>query len=133
MRFLATALVLTLAAPAFAHMPFGKFRPVCYVHTTDAATPVDTFAAVTLRALTVTQIQCIATGTTPSVPVTVQECSSTGTSCADTEGAITCDADGGMDDGTITDGALDAGDWIFLNFGAPSGTIASVTVLVCGY
>ncbi len=77
------------------------------------------------RAITVTDIHCLAEGG-GTITLTVQECDSTGASCANTEGAITCDSNGSEDDGTLTDASGDAGDWIKILYSAPTGTVNSL-------
>lgn len=82
----------------------------------------DTFLFKAQRAITVTDIHCIATGG-GSITIDVQKCSATGGSCTTVDAAITCDADGAEDDGAFTNAAIDAGDWVYLDMGAVSGTV----------
>lgn len=83
-------------------------------------------------ALTITNVACVAEGTTPSITVDIQECASDGsTSCATIlSSVITCN--GGFDTGTISDGGIASGNTTRLLLGAPSGTVDSVTVFVEG-
>lgn len=88
-------------------------------------TPVDAddfllFKAQT--AMTITDIHVIAQGGT-SISVDIQECNSSGASCATVDAAITADTDGAEDDGTLSNGTIDAGDWVKVVLGAPSGTV----------
>lgn len=82
-------------------------------------------------ALTLTAINCVAQGTTPSITVDLQECDSNGANCATSlSSVITCN--GGNDAGTLSDTAVDSGDWMRLNLGAPSGTVDAISVQVNG-
>lgn len=88
-------------------------------------TPVDAddfllFKAQT--AITITDIHVIAQGGT-SISVDIQECDSAGVNCATVDAAITADTDGAEDDGTLSNGTIDAGDWVKVVLGAPSGTV----------
>jgi len=86
----------------------------------------------TEKALTLTDIHCQATGG-GTITLTLQECdNATCASPSTIEGAITCDADGAEDDGTLTDGAIAAGAWIKVLFSAPSGTVSSLAWAVYG-
>ena len=85
----------------------------------------------TEKALTLSDIHCLAEGG-GSIALTLQECTSAGTSCSDIEGAITCDADGAEDDGTLTDASIAAGAWIKVLFSAPTGTVNSLAWTVYG-
>jgi hypothetical protein len=82
-------------------------------------------------ATTITDVYCIAEGG-GTITIDIQECSSTGGSCTSVDAAITCDADGAEDDGTLTNGSGDAGDWYKVVFGAPSGTVNNVSWVVRG-
>jgi hypothetical protein len=77
------------------------------------------------RAITLTNIHCITIGGT-SITLTLQECDSAGANCASLE-AITCDTDGAADDGSISDASIDAGDWVKVLYGAPTGTVDALT------
>jgi hypothetical protein len=82
-------------------------------------------------ATTITDVFCLAEGG-GTITIDIQECSSTGGSCTSVDAAITCDADGAEDDGTLTNGSGDAGDWYKVVFGAPSGTVNNVSWVVRG-
>ena len=74
------------------------------------------------QAITITDIHVIAQGGT-SISVDIQECNSSGASCATVDAAITADTDGAEDDGSLSNGTIDAGDWVKVVLGAPSGTV----------
>jgi hypothetical protein len=78
------------------------------------------------QAITITDIHVIAQGGT-SISVDIQECDSAGANCATLDAAITADTDGAEDDGSLSNGAIDAGDWVKVVLGAPSGTVSFVT------
>ena len=80
-------------------------------------------------AMTITDIHCISEGSTPSITLQILECGSDGTSCAGVDGAttITCDSDGAEDDGSLSNGSIDAGDWVSVVYGAPSGTVTALS------
>jgi hypothetical protein len=80
-------------------------------------------------AITVTDIHCFASGGT-SIAVDIQECDSAGANCATVDAAITCDTDGAEDDGTLSNGAIDAGDWVKVVMAAPTGTVNFLTVSI---
>ena len=76
--------------------------------------------------ITVTDIECIvdpADASGDSITLTIRECDSTADNCTAIESAITCDNDGGADDGTIDHAVIDAGNWIDVQYGTPSGTV----------
>lgn len=105
----------------------GAKRAITYKKQIDFAvkTPVDAddfllFKAQT--AMTITDIHVIAQGGT-SISVDIQECNSSGASCATVDAAITADTDGAEDDGALSNGTIDAGDWVKVVLGAPSGTV----------
>ena len=80
-------------------------------------------------AMTITDIHCISEGTTPSITLQILECGADGTSCAGVDGAttITCDSDGAEDDGSLSNGSIDAGDWVSVVYGTPSGTVDALS------
>jgi len=82
-------------------------------------------------AITITDIECIVEDAT-SVVITMQECDSAADNCSGVDGAstITCDVDGASDDGTLSNGGIDAGDWIRLDIGTVTGTVGFVTVCI---
>jgi len=98
-------------------------------------TPADTDDIIyrrTQKALTLTDIYCNAQGG-GTITLTLQECdNATCASPSTIEGAITCDADGAEDDGTLTDGAIAAGAWIKVLFSAPTGTVSTLAWSVDG-
>lgn len=98
---------------------------------TDPADADDMIYAKAPNALTITDIHCLAEGG-GTITLTLQECTAAGASCANIEGAITCDADGAEDDGTLTDGAIAAGAWIKVLYSAPTGTVNNVAWTVYG-
>lgn|SRR3990167_2283637 len=77
-------------------------------------------------ALTITDIHCITdpSDSGESVSIEILEGNSTGDSTTTVDAAITCDSDGAEDDGTLTNGAIDAGDWIVLELGTVTGTVS---------
>lgn len=84
------------------------------------------------KAITITDIYCVAEGT-GTITLTLQECdNATCASPSGVEGAITCDADGAEDDGTLTDGSGAAGAWYKVLFSAPTGTVTSLAWSVEG-
>lgn len=99
---------------------------------TDPADADDMIYIRTQKALTLSDIYCVAQGG-GSITLTLQECdNATCASPSTIEGAITCDADGAEDDGTLTDGAIAAGAWIKVLFSAPTGTVNSLAWSVDG-
>ena len=77
--------------------------------------------------ITITDIHCITdTGT---VIIELMEQSATGTGDATVDAPITCDSNGAEDDGSLTNGPIDAADWIAARIGtaASSPTILNVT------
>ena len=97
--------------------------------------PVDADATLIFKApyaLTITDIHCIIdpAGTGESVVIDIQECNSTGDSCVTVDATITCDNDGQEDDGTLTNGAIDANDWVNLDIGTPTGLDSGDTLTV---
>ena len=62
--------------------------------------------------------------------IDVQECDSAGANCATVDATIECDADGAEDDGTLSNGAIDAGDWIKLDIGTVTGEVSQVAVSI---
>ena len=78
------------------------------------------------QAITVTDIHVLAQGG-GTISVDIQECDSAGANCATVDAAISADSDGAEDDGTLSNGAIDAGDWVKLVLAAPSGTVNFLT------
>lgn len=83
-------------------------------------------------AMTITDIDCIVdpADSSESVVIDVQECTSTGDTCATVDATITCDNDGAADDGTLTNGSIDSGDWINLDIGTVTGTVTALTFTI---
>ncbi|MCA9408903.1 MAG: hypothetical protein KC733_09445, partial [Candidatus Omnitrophica bacterium] len=86
----------------------------------------------TLDPITITDIECIVdpADAAESVVIDVQERDSTADNPATVDATITCDNDGAADDGTLTNGAIDANDWISLDIGAVTGTVTQVSVTI---
>jgi hypothetical protein len=86
------------------------------------------------RAITITDIYTIVdpADSAESISVDIQECDGTGDNCATVDAAITADNDGAEDDGTLSNGTIDSGDWVMLVLGAPTGTITALTVTIVG-
>jgi len=94
--------------------------------------PVDADTPLIFKApygMVITDIDCI-TGAATSAVIDVQECTSAGATCATVDATITCDSDGAADDGSLTNGTIDAGDWIKLDIGTVTGTVLAVTVTI---
>ena len=105
----------------------GAKRILTYKKQIDFAvkTPVDADDFLLLKAQTameITDIHVIAQGGT-SISVDVQECDSAGANCATVDAAITATTTGAEDDGEFSNGTIDAGDWVKVVLGAPSGTV----------
>lgn len=75
--------------------------------------------------LTITDIDCIVDQSqgSNSVDIDLQECDSTGKNCTAVDSTITCDTDGAADDGSLTNGTIDSGDWVNVAEGTVTGTI----------
>lgn len=99
--------------------------------TIESPADVDNFLFLIVEAnSTVIGIDCLTTAAT-NIPVTVQECDASGGTCGTTEAAITCDTSGPNSEAAgIDDAAWDAGDWIRLDMGTPSGTPTQLSVCV---
>jgi hypothetical protein len=80
-------------------------------------------------AITITDIHCIVdpADSSESISLDIQECDSTGDNCATVDAAITCDNDGAEDDGALSNGSIDAGDWVKMVLGAPTGAVSALT------
>jgi len=95
-------------------------------------TPVDTDDFLLLKtrhAATITDIHCLAAGG-GTISTDIQECDSAGANCATVDAAITADSDGAEDDGSLSNGAIDAGDWLKVVNSAPTGTVNFLTCSV---
>ena len=82
--------------------------------------------------ITITSITCIVDpeGTGESVVIDIQERDSAGDNPATVDATITCDNDGAADDGSLTNGVIDANDWISLDIGTVTGTVTQVVVTI---
>lgn len=85
-------------------------------------------------ALTITDIECIVdpADSSESAVITVQECDGNGDSCAGVDGAttITCGNTTTSDDGTLSNGTIDADDYVALDIGTVTGTVSQLNVRV---
>lgn len=83
--------------------------------------------------VTVTSIDCLVdpADSGEDIAVTLRECDSTGDNCADIEAAITCDNDGAAEASGIDNAGLDAGDWVAVLYGAPTGTVGILSYSMC--
>ena len=81
------------------------------------------------NALTVTGIDCLVNAAT-SVPIIVQECNANGASCTTVEAAITCGTTNSTEAAGIDASAIEAGNWLRIDVGVPSGTPGQVAVCV---
>lgn len=118
----------------------GAKRNITYKHTLKKTleSPADADSFLIYKApyaLTITDIECIVdpADTSESVVIDIQECGSTGDSCTTVDATITCDNDGASDDGTLTNGAIDSGDWINWDIGTVTGTVTQVSVTITHY
>lgn len=109
----------------------GAARALTYKKQKDfqVKTPIDgddypLFKAQT--AITITDVHVIATGGT-DISVDIQECDAAGANCVTIDAAITADTNGAEDDGALTNGAIDAGDWVKVVLGAPTGAVTHLT------
>ena len=77
---------------------------------------------------TVTTLNCIVEAATSAV-ILFQECDTAGDNCSNIDGitTITCDVDGQADDGSLSNAAIDATDWIRIDIGTVTGTVGHVT------
>lgn len=84
--------------------------------------------AVTLGVYQLWSSQVIGAGAAAtSAVIDIHECDSAGANCATVDATITCDTDGAADDGTFSNGAIDAGDWLKLDIGTVTGTVKYVS------
>jgi hypothetical protein len=114
------------ASVGLSHLSFG----LTYDIVVEAPTDDDSFLfAKAPNALSISDIHCIVTGGT-SVVIDVQECDGAGANCASVDATITCDADGAEDDGTLSNSAIDAGDWLKLDIGTVTGEVSQVAVSI---
>lgn len=82
--------------------------------------------------ITILSVNCIVdpADTSESVVIDVQERDSTGDNPATFDATITCDNDGAADDGSLTNGVFDDGDWWSIDIGTVTGTVTQVSVTV---
>ena len=101
---------------------------------TDPADADDVLLFKAQRAITITDVYTIVdpADTGESISVNIMECDGTGDNCATIDAAITADNDGAEDDGTLTNGSIDSGDWVQMVLGAPSGTVTALTITIVG-
>lgn len=85
-------------------------------------------------AFTATDIDCIVDpdDTGESVTIDVKECDSTGDNCTTLDATIACDNDGAADDGSLSNGLIDSGDWVAVTTSSVTGTVGTLTVTVKG-
>lgn len=83
-------------------------------------------------AVTVTDIECIVdpADSSESVVIDVRECDGNGDSCSTVDATITCANTTTSDDGTFSNGAIDAGDWLLLDIGTVTGTVSTLSITV---
>jgi len=83
-------------------------------------------------AITITDIECIVdpADSSESAVIDVQERDATADNPATVDATITCDNDGAADDGSLTNGTIDSGDWVSLDIGTVTGTVTQVTVTI---
>jgi len=127
-----TAVLLLLPSPAHADWAFSASNP--QINSKDFAMkgPTDTDDTLIFKARTgmvITDIHCIVdpADAAESISINVMECDCYGDNCVTVDAAITCDNDGAEDDGALTNGTIDLGDWVQLLVGAPTGTVSSLT------
>jgi len=84
------------------------------------------------HALTITDIECVVdpADSSESVVIDIQERDSAGDNPATVDATITCDNDGASDDGSLSNGSIDSGDWVSIDIGTVTGTVTQVTVTV---
>ena len=82
--------------------------------------------------ITITDIHCIVdpADSAESAVIDIQERNSTGDSPATVDAPITCDNDGAEDDGSLSNGTIDAGDWWSIDIGTVTGTVTQVVVSI---
>jgi hypothetical protein len=82
--------------------------------------------------ITITDIFCIVdpADTGESVVIDIQERDATADNPATVDATITCDNDGAEDDGTLTNGVIDSGDWWSIDIGTVTGTVDQLSVTV---
>ncbi len=115
----------------------GAARVLSYKQTKSVVleSPVDADSIVlwkTLDPITITDIECIVdpADSAESVVIDLHEADATGDTGVTVDATITCDNDGAADDGTFTNGAIDANDWLLLDIGTVTGTVTQVSVTI---
>jgi len=85
-----------------------------------------------LDAITITNIHCIVdpAGSGDSVTADIRECDSSADNCVSVDSDILCNNAGASDDGTFTNGSIDANDWLQLNISTNTGSASQLTVSV---
>lgn len=80
--------------------------------------------------ITITDIHCIIdpADTGESLIIDIEERDTTGDNPVSADATITCDNDGAEDDGTLSNGAMDANDWWGIDIGAATGTVTQISV-----
>lgn len=126
-------LALALVPAAAGAGDARRFETHCY-HWHDAA-PGDASDHLLARLnylFTVTGIWVAIEGST-SIPITLKECLADLSACSQTvEAAITADADGAAFSGAIDAPTIEAGNWLRIEYGAPTGSPSSAAGVVCG-
>ncbi len=82
--------------------------------------------------VTITDIHCLVdpADSAESVVIDIQERGSTGDSPVSVDATITCDNDGAEDDGALSNGTIDKGDWWSIDIGTVTGTVTQVSVTI---
>lgn len=86
-----------------------------------------------IRAITITDVHCAVdpADSSESLVIDLEECDSTGDNCTPIDSSsITCDNDGAEDDGSLSNGTIDAGDWLNLDTGTLTGTVGTISITV---
>lgn len=82
------------------------------------------------ESMTITDIHCLVDSTDGSgitKQMDVFEAASDGSATTTTDAIITCDSNGAEDDGSLTNGTIDAGDWVGISLRTASGTPSLLT------
>jgi hypothetical protein len=103
----------------------------CHHRTLFAPSEVeDHFLAKRPYGFELTGIECIAEGG-GAVEIALEACAGDGSGCTRRSDPVSCDADGGSDDGA-TDARVDAGQWLRVALGSRDGAVAALTYSICG-
>lgn len=83
-------------------------------------------------AMTITSINCVVdpADSSESVVIDIQERDSNGDSPASVDTTITCANTNTADDGTLSNAAIDANDWVGIDIGTVTGTVTQVSVTI---